>query len=153
MELNEINTLIGRYFDGKTTLDEERTIATYLATTESLPKEHIALKAMFEAMGLLREIKAPNRTYTPRKRSVNIRHIRRVAAVAACLVVGVIVATHTVKTTPTYTEPGIICYVNGTMVDDPKAAEMEAHRILGNMNQNINLAMAKIDKVNLLKTK
>lgn len=153
MELHEINILINRYFEGETTLDEERTIATYLATTETLPDEHIALKAMFEAMGLLRDIKAPNTTYTPRKRSISLRHIRRVAAVAACLVVGIVVVTNTVKTTPTYTEPGIICYVNGTMVDDPKAAEMEAHRILGNMNQNINLAMARIDKVNLLKTK
>ena len=59
MELNEINRLIDRYFEGETTLAEERTIATYLATTDSLPKEHIALKPMFEAMGILREIKAP----------------------------------------------------------------------------------------------
>ena len=151
MELNEINILIDRYFEGETTLAEERTIATYLATTDSLPKEHIALKPMFEAMGILREIKAP--MPAPRKRSISLRRIGSVAAVAACLVVGIVVATNTVKTTPAYTEPGIICYVNGTMVDDPKAAEMEAHRILGNMNQNINLAMARIDKVNLLKTK
>ncbi len=151
MELNEINRLIDRYFEGETTLAEERTIATYLATTDSLPKEHIALKSMFEAMGILREIKAP--MPAPRKRSISLRRIGSVAAVAACLVVGIVVATNTVKTTPAYTEPGIICYVNGTMVDDPKAAEMEAHRILGNMNQNINLAMARIDKVNLLKTK
>lgn len=151
MELNEINRLIDRYFEGETTLAEERTIATYLATTDSLPKEHIAIKPMFEAMGILREIKAP--MPAPRKRSISLRRIGSVAAVAACLVVGIVVVTNTVKTTPTYTEPGIICYVNGTMVDDPKAAEMEAHRILGNMNQNINLAMARIDKVNLLKTK
>lgn len=151
MELNEINILIDRYFEGETTLAEERTIATYLATTDSLPKEHIALKPMFEAMGILREIKAP--MPAPRKRSISLRRIGSVAAVAACLVVGIVVATNTVKTTPAYTEPGIICYVNGTMVDDPKAAEMETHRILGNMNQNINLAMARIDKVNLLKTK
>ena len=44
MELNKIDILINRYFEGETTLDEERAIATYLATAEYLPKEHIAVK-------------------------------------------------------------------------------------------------------------
>lgn len=151
MELNEINILIDRYFEGETTLAEERTIATYLATTDSLPKEHIALKPMFEAMGILREIKTP--MPAPRKRSISLRRIGSVAAVAACLVVGIMVVTNTVKTSPIYAEPQIICYVNGSKIEDPQVAEEEARRILGNMNQNINLAMARIDKVNLLKTK
>lgn len=151
MELNEINILIDRYFEAKTTLAEERVLATYLATTESLPKEHHAVKAMFEAMGLLGEIKAPESS--TRKRGYSLRHIGGIAAAVACLIIGAVVTTHTINTTTAYSEPEFICYVNGSAVDDPKIAEEEARRILGNMNQNINLAMARIDRVNLLKTK
>lgn len=151
MELNQINRLIERYFDGETTLAEEREIANYLATAETLPEELHTVKAMFEAIGLLREVKA--QAPRTRRRGFSLRHIGGVAAAVACMVVGVIVATNTVSTTPIYTEPEIICYVNGSAVSDRNIAEQEARRILGNMNQNLNLAMARIDKVNLLKTK
>jgi hypothetical protein len=55
--------------------------------------------------------------------------------------------------TALHTEPMIICYVDGARVDDQQMAEDEMRRILGNMNENVTLAMARIDKVNLLKTK
>ena len=151
MELNEIKILIDKYFEGETTLAEERALASYLATAESLPEEHHAVKAMFEAMGLLREITAPESR--PQKRGYSLRHIGGVAAAVACLLIGIVVATRTLNSAPVYAEPEFICYVNGSAVDDPKLAEEEARRILGNMNQNINLAIARIDKVNLLKTK
>ena len=151
MEFNEINILIDRYFEGKTTLEEERTIATYLATTETLSDEHIALKAMFEGMGLLREIKAP--APRTRRRGLSLPQYGGIAAAVACILISAVISTSRVSTTPIYNEPEIVCYVNGSMVDDPQEAEMEARRILGNMNHNINLAMTRIDKVNILKTK
>ena len=152
MELNKINRLIEKYFEGETTLDEERAIATYLATAESLPKEHIAVKAMFEAMGELRKVTAPQSK--PQKRTLSLVGLGRVAAVVACLVVSLFFATRTITNTPLQAaEPMIICYVDGAKVNDQQTAELEMRRILGNMNQNINLAMARIDKVNILKTK
>lgn len=151
MELNKINILIDKYFEGETTLDEERAIATYLASAEHLPAEHIAIKAMFEAMGLLKEIKAPQ--LKPRKRNITISQFRRVAVAVACIFVGVFITMRTMTNTTLHAEPMIICYVNGTRVTDQQTAEEEARRILGNMNQNVNLAMARIDKINSLKTK
>lgn len=151
MELNKINILINKYFDGETTLSEEQTIATYLATEEHIPAEHIAIKAMFEAMGLLKEIKAPQPK--PRKRSVTISRFRGVAAAVACIFVGVFIATRTITNNALHAEPMIICYVDGTRVNDQQMAEDEMRRILGNMNENVTLAMASIDKVNILKTK
>ena len=151
MELNRINILINRYFDGETTLSEEQTIATYLATEEHLPAEHIAIKAMFEAMGLLKEIKAPQPKL--QRRSITLSQFRRVAVAAACIFVGVFITARTITNNTLRAEPMIICYVDGTRVNDQQMAEDEMRRILGNMNQNVNLAMASIDKVNILKTK
>lgn len=152
MELNEINRLIEKYLDGETSLNEERAIATYLATAESLPKEHIAVKAMFEAMGELRKVTAPQSK--PQKRTLSLVGLGRVAAVVACLVVSLFFATRTITNTPLQAaEPMIICYVDGARVDNPQIAEMEARRILGNMNENINNAMEKINKVNTLNIK
>ncbi|MBO7189220.1 MAG: hypothetical protein J6V55_01385 [Alistipes sp.] len=151
MELNEINRLIDKYFEGDTSLAEEREIASYLATAETLPEEHTAVKTMFEAMGLLRDIKAPEPQ--PRKRGITLSLLRRVAVATACIVVGVVVATRTMTSTTLHAEPMIVCYVDGARVYDQRVAEDEMRRILGNMNQNVNLAMARIDKVNLLKTK
>lgn len=151
MELNEINRLIDKYFEGETSLAEERAIALYLATADHLPEEHRAVKAMFEAMGLLKEIKAPQ--LKPRKRNITLSQFRRVAVAVACIFVGVFITMRTMTNTTLHAEPMIICYVNGTLVTDQQTAEEEARRILGNMNQNVNLAMARIDKINSLKTK
>lgn len=151
MELNKINILINRYFEGETTLDEERAIATYLASAEHLPAEHISIKAMFEAMGLLKEIKAPQPKL--QRRSITLSQFRRVAVAVACIFVGVFITARTITNNTLHAEPMIICYVDGTRVNDQQMAEDEMRRILGNMNENVNLAMARIDKVNLLKTK
>ena len=151
MELNKINILIDKYFESETTLDEERAIATYLASAEHLPAEHHAVKAMFEAMGLLKEIKAPQPK--PQRGSIRRPLFRRIAVAAACIFVGIFVSVRTMSNTTLHTEPMFICYVDGTRVNDQQMAEEEMRRILGNMNENVNLAMARIDKVSTIKTK
>lgn len=148
MELNEINRLIDKYFDGETSLAEQRAIASYLATEERLPKEHIPIKAMFEAMGELKTIQAPQPK--PKRRSISLSLIRRIAVAAACVVAVIVVATRTMTSTTLHTEPMIICYVDGARVDDQQKAEDEMRRILGNMNENVTLAMASVDKINKL---
>ena len=106
---------------------------------------------MFEAMGLLKEIKAPQPKL--QRRSITLSQFRRVAVAVACIFVGVFITARTITNNTLHAEPMIICYVDGTRVNDQQMAEDEMRRILGNMNQNVNLAMASIDKVNILKTK
>lgn len=150
MELNEINRLIDKYFEGETTLAEERTIASYLATEERVPKEHIAIKAMFEAMGRIKTIEAPQPK--PKRGRITLSLIRRVAVAAACVVAGIVIVTRTMTSTTLPAEPMIICYVDGARVDDPQKAEVEMRRILGNMNENVTLAMARVERFNTFKT-
>lgn len=149
MELTEINRLIDKYFEGETSLAEERAIASYLATAEHLSKEHHAVKAMFEALGLLRNIEAPAPEVKNRRHSFRWSHFTAAVTVAASILLAIIVTTN--KTL--YVEqpsPAIICHVDGALVNDQAAAEDEARRILGNMNENITLAMASVDKINIL---
>ena len=147
MELNEIKILVDKYFDGETSLKEESIIADYLASCTELPEELIAVKMMFEAMGLLSEAKAPE-AKIERKFRLRLPHIATAVATAACIMLAIIVTNREI-----YTEqqpmPAIICYVDGSLVSDQTAAENEARRILGNMNQNVTLAMASIEKVNI----
>lgn len=147
MELNEIKILVDKYFDGETSLKEESIIADYLASCTELPEELIAVKMMFEAMGLLSEAKAPE---AKRERKIRLRlpHIATAVATAACIMLAIIVTNREIYTQQ-QPMPAIICYVDGSLVSDQTAAENEARRILGNMNQNVTLAMASIEKVNI----
>lgn len=151
MESSRIKILVDSYFEGTTTRDEERELANYLATSDNLPAEYASVKMMFEAMGLLREIEAPKAVQQPRQR-LSWRHITTAATVAASILLAIVITTNK-ELYSTSPSPAIICHVDGMFVSDQAIAEQEARRILGNMNTNVTLAMASVDKINILATK
>lgn len=151
MESSRIKILVDSYFEGTTTRDEERVLANYLATSDNLPAEYASVKMMFEAMGLLREIEAPKAVQQPRQR-LSWRHITTAATVAASILLAIVITTNK-ELYSTSPSPAIICHVDGMFVSDQAIAEQEARRILGNMNTNVTLAMASVDKINILATK
>ena len=151
MESSRIKILVDSYFEGTTTRDEERELANYLATSDNLPAEYASVKMMFEAMGLLREIEAPKAVQQPRQR-LSWRHITTAATVAASILLAIVITTNK-ELYSTSPSPAIICHVDGMVVSDQAIAEQEARRILGNMNTNVTLAMASVDKINILATK
>ena len=151
MESNRIKILVDSYFEGTTTREEERELAHYLSTCDNLPAELAPVKMMFEAMGLLSKVEAPKTIKQPR-RQISWRGITAAVTVAASILLAIVVTTNKelYNTPPT---PAIICHVDGSLVSDQTAAEQEARRILGNMNTNVTLAMASVDKINILATK
>lgn len=151
MESSRIKILVDSYFEGTTTRDEERELANYLATSDNLPAEYASVKMMFEAMGLLREIEAPKTVQQPRQR-LSWRHITTAATVAASILLAIVITTNK-ELYSTSPAPAIICHVDGMFVSDQAIAEQETRRILGNMNTNVTLAMASVDKINILATK
>lgn len=149
MELEKIKILVDKYYDGATSKEEERAISEYLRSCENIPTELIAVKMMFEALGLIRNIEAPALEVKNRRHSFRWSHFTAAVTVAASILLAIIVTTN--KTL--YVEqpsPAIICHVDGALVNDQAVAEDEARRILGNMNENITLAMASVDKINIL---
>lgn len=149
MELEKIKILVDKYYDGATSKEEERAIADYLSHCKNLPVELAPVKMMFEALGLLRNIEAPAPEVKNKRYSFRWSRFTAGVTVAASILLAIIVTTN--KTL--YVEqpsPAIICHVDGALVNDQAAAEDEARRILGNMNENITLAMASVDKINIL---
>jgi hypothetical protein len=49
--------------------------------------------------------------------------------------------------TPAETAPEYICYVNGVKVEDDQLAYAEASRILGNLSEDMQLAMAEVNRL------
>ncbi|MBQ5594409.1 MAG: hypothetical protein IIU78_01745 [Alistipes sp.] len=148
MESSRIKILVDSYFEGITTREEEIELANYLASTDNLPTEYASVKMMFEAMGLLRQTQAPKRILE-RKRKAPWKHLTAGLTVAASILL-IIVATTNKTIYTEHTTPAIICHVDGTLVSNQATAEHEARRILGNMNANINLAMASVDKISII---
>ena len=148
MESSRIKILVDSYFKGVTTREEEIELANYLASTDNLPTEYASVKMMFEAMGLLRQTQAPKRILE-RKRKASWKHLTAGLTVAASILL-IIVATTNKTIYTEQTTPAIICHVDGTLVSNQATAEHEARRILDNMNANINLAMASVDKISII---
>ena len=151
MELSRIKILVDRYFEGITTRDEERELANYLTTSDNLPEEYASVKMMFEALGLIHQTQAPKRSEKSR-RTVNWKHLTAGVTVAASILLAIVITTNK-ELYSTSPAPAIICHVDGMFVSDQAIAEQEARRILGNMNTNVTLAMASVDKINILATK
>ena len=166
MELDRLKILVDRYLEAESTLDEERELADYFATSEDIPQEYEPLRAMFQAYDAIKEQSAPNTIPQVAEESkVGAEHKRRwwllggvttIAAAAACLVV--------MLTPPTIEMEGIakehrgvvaegaklVCHIDGKMVTNESVAYQEANKILGGVANNMQVAMAEIEKFNII---
>lgn len=150
MELNNIKILIDRYFDGLTSKEEEAQIAEYFATHTTIDKELEVVRDMFLGFSNMRAIETPKtradiiKPKTDRPR-ITIRHFAGVAAAAViALAVGIGIWSNQqadIDTTPTF-----ICYIDGVEISDEELARSETSRLLGNVANNMTLAMASIEK-------
>lgn len=148
MELAEIKILIDRYYDGETTLEEEAAIAEYFATHDELPAELEVTRAIFMTTSILKDTKAPE----AKPRSMSLR--RRLAltiggAAAAAIVVFGIVITPSDTPADTAEQPTILCYKDGIAIDNQELVMAEASRILGGVSEDMQMAMAKIEALNI----
>ena len=155
MELSRIKILVDKYFDGLTSLEEEQELARYFAQAEDIPEEYQAVKMMLGAFDALSKEtpKSDVKVDVKAKRNNIFRpKIKWVAGVAAAVVtlIGVAITltpsgeTINVPAEPT---PAYVCYVNGVKVEDDKLAYAEASRILGNVSEDVQLAMAEVNRL------
>lgn len=160
MELDRINILVDRYFEGETTLDEERELKEYLATAENIPEEYVALKIMLGVVTSAQEIKAPDIEQKHRRhRSFGWRILGSVSiAAAAAAIIIMLVAPHedaelvipeSVQQPTLDMQYDIVCHVNGERITDKEVAYGEANRILNNVASDMQLAMAQVSKLNI----
>lgn len=154
MELSRIKILVDKYFDGLTSLEEEQELARYFAETEDIPEEYQVVKMMLSSLCTLSnetpkaEVKAVAETKHRNIFRLNRKWIAGVAAAAAILI-GIVIAFMPNKTieSTTETEPSYVCYVNGVRIDDEQVAYAEASRILGSVSEDMQLAMAEVNRL------
>ena len=91
MNKQELNTLIGRYMDGETTLDEERKLESYFMKHDNVDGDMASIRQLVLGLGALHEpLTQKNISSGVRKRTQLHVLMRRAAGIAACalLIVG-----------------------------------------------------------------
>ena len=155
MELSRVKILVDKYFDGLTSLEEEQELRRYFAQTESIPEVYQVVKMMLGTFDTLSH-KTPNRevnVHAEIKRRntfrLNMKWMTGIAAAVAILIGAAIILTPNCinQEVPTDTAPVYICYVNGVKVEDDKVAYAEANRILGSLSEDVQLAMAEVNRL------
>lgn len=162
MELDRVKILVDKYLEAETTLAEERELAEYFTTAESIPEEYLPIKAMFTSVAAIREQKAPLVARPKERKRVRWSLIGGVSAAvaAACLIIMLVTPqpsyeipeVRMAETQPA-PQPEIICYIDGVKITDQGVAYAEANKILGGVSTNMQLAMAHIDKYNIINNK
>ena len=155
MELSRVKILVDKYFDGLTLLEEEQELRRYFAQMESIPEEYQVVKMMLGTFDTLshetpnREVKVNVATKRRNTFRLNLKWVASAAAAVAILVgVAITLAPNSRNMeAPTETEPAYICYVNGVKVEDDKVAYAEANRILGSLSEDVQLAMAEVNRL------
>ena len=157
MELSRVKILVDKYFDGLTSLEEEQELRRYFAQAESIPEEYQVVKMMLGTFDTLSH-ETPNRevnVHAEIKRRntfrLNMKWVASAAAAAAAaILVGVAITlapNSRNMEVSTETTPAYICYVNGVKVEDDKVAYAEANRILGSLSEDVQLAMAEVNRL------
>lgn len=150
MELAEIKILIDKYYDGETTLAEEAAIAEYIATHDNLPSELEVTRAIFMTTSTLKEVSASD--VKPRRAPLGRRLMLTIGGMAAAAVVifGVVISFDNVPHAGVEERPIVACYKDGVAIDNEAMVMAEAHRILGGVSEDMQIAMAKIESLNIV---
>lgn len=157
MELDRVKILVDKYLEAETTLDEERELSEYFATTADIPEEFEPIKAMFSAMGALKEYEAPVVDRPDKQKRVfwKVFAGAGTAVVAACMIIMLVMPKTTyddiiIEQRPALEpQPELVCHINGVKVTDKDVAYAEVNKILGGVSSNMQLAMAEVNKFNI----
>ena len=154
MELSRVKILVDKYFDGLTSLEEEQELSRYFAENKDIPKEYEVVKMMIASFNTLSQETSPVEITTRIEKSshkgvsINFRWLATAAAsIAIALGVAFLYLTPQESAqVVTHEEPSYICYVDGVRIEDDQIAYAEASRILGNVSNDIHLAMAEVNR-------
>ena len=155
MELSRAKILVDKYFDGLTSLEEEQELRRYFAQAENIPEEYQVVKMMLGTFDTLshetpnREVKVNVETKHRKTFRLNMKWMTGIAAAVAILVGVAITLAPNSRNMEVSTEsaPAYICYVNGVKVEDDNVAYAEANRILGSLSEDVQLAMAEVNRL------
>ena len=151
MELNDINNLINRYFDGDTSQEDELMLMRYFEECSDLPEEHKVVKTMFDSFAQIRAEKPLQSAMPTPRRVISWRKVDRYAASIAAAVCGVICITAIVLTSAkeeaVWPSECLVCHIDGVRINDQNVAMAEANRILDGVAVNVQSAMQCVNSI------
>lgn len=154
MDTNRIRQLLERYFEGTTTLDEERTLRDYFTSDQPIDDDLIPFRVQFNlldqnwlspAENEALETKIMNRimsleTIGEKKTRMPFRHLLMAASIALAIGLSVILVNrfqhHEVKDT----------------YDDPQLAYQETQKALMYISQKMNRGLEPLNNVSKINT-
>ena len=156
MEFNEIKILVEKYFDGATSLEEEKMLLQYFSQCNELPEEFKSVKMLFASLHKIGEaapVNAEVRVAPTIKRARWRAWSYHIGAGVAASVAVIMLLTALFKDNSAELYPGIgqgfICYVDGKEISDWAVAHAETDRILSGVASNMHQAMSSIKKLNI----
>lgn len=151
MELNDINNLINRYFNGDTSQEDELMLTRYFEECRNLPEEHKVVKVMFDSFAQIRAEKPLQSAMPTPRRAISWRKVNRYVASIAAAVCGVICITAIVLTSAkeeaVWPSECLVCHIDGVRINDQSVAMAEANRILDGVAVNVQSAMQCVNSI------
>lgn len=152
MEYNEVKILVEKYFDGNTSLEEEKLLSQYLSQCQELPQEFQGVKMMLASLHELKEatpakVEAEVATTIERKPRWRVWSYYLGAGIAASVAIVMLLTTlYRSENSGLCPEigQGFICYVDGEEINDWSIAHAETDRILSGVASNMEQAMSGI---------
>lgn len=148
----DIDSLLNKYFEGETTLEEEHTLRAYF-NQENLPEHLKELAPMFtyiddervvlEALKEIRDV-SPALTVTKKKKSIFNRSFY-ISAVAAACITAVFFLFSPEKNNSN--GKNSYAWINGKLITDKKEIKMFAEKSLDNVSSNENIFMEQMSAI------
>ena len=132
MDYNEIKKLLEKYFNGNSSLSEEKILREYFLQNGNIPAEFEYARQIFLHFKNESEIKL-NKPARNKTLEINTRWIIRISAIAACIII--IVGLWLIIRKPT--APTVYAYINGVPVTDKNIALSEAEKAFSVVSDNL----------------
>jgi len=139
MEFKDLELLLDKYFEGNSTLEEEKQIREFFRTNSDLPEKLVETKAMFEFFQnesvKQTELQLIQIANWKSVKSTNKRKIYYlISGIAASLLLLISILTYTDNSE----EQKVYAYINGKPIMNEQVAKMEAKRALLLVSSNFN---------------
>lgn len=134
----DIKLLIDLFMEGETSLEQERTLYSYFATSENIPFELEEYKEMFQGFASIDQSasKIEQPIARPAQKRISLRNLIIYAAASVALIVGIfLIADKQEEEQLDLLYAGSYMIVDGKRIDDLQSMKPEIDRILAYAEQ------------------
>ncbi len=147
MELNKIKELLAKYYQGETTLEEEKALKNFL-NKDIVPDEFKPEQATFQYFEEVKKITFSKTLEYQKSPDTNTPAIKKIwwSSLAACLILGLLIVYWFPSFNNTDTTSSISVQQNPGTYEDPEKAYFEAKKALLLVSRKMNKGTDQMQK-------